>query len=127
MLLNWSYPKNIKMISKNKITVLILSLTILISCNGQKEAKFDSEKWKNWEETESTLFLRWEMRNDLLENHDLKGRSQKDVIKLLGEPENKSKDNFRYNLGPTGRGINYGTLILELENDTVKNYKIHNS
>ena len=44
----------------------------------------------------------------------------------MGEPENESKDNFRYNLGPTGKGINYGTLIIKFENDTVKNYEIHN-
>ena len=114
------------MIFKNKIAVLIFYSIILISCNGQKETKFDSEIWKNWEETESTLFLRWEMKNDLIENYDLKGRSEKDVIELLGEPENESKNSFRYNLGPTGKGINYGTLILEFENDTVKNYKINN-
>lgn len=66
------------------------------------------------------------MRNDLIENYNLKKLSKKDVIKLLGEPENESKDNFRYNLGPTGKGINYGTLIIKFENDTVKNYEIHN-
>lgn len=121
-MLSPAYLKNIKMTFKNKIAVFIIYSIILISCNGQKESTFDSEKWKNWEETESTLFLRWEMRNDLIENYNLKKLSKKDVIKLLGEPENESKDNFRYNLGPTGKGINYGTLILKFENDTVKNY-----
>lgn len=118
------YQKNIKMIHKSKIAKLILIVFLILSCTKQIDENFDSRKWKNWEETEATLFLRWDMRNDLIENHKLKGLSHKEIIDLLGEPEKEFKNQFRYNLGPARKGINYGTLILEFKNETVSNYQI---
>ncbi|MDT0648405.1 hypothetical protein RM545_17085 [Zunongwangia sp. F260] len=114
------------MIHKSKISRLILIVFLILSCAKQIDKKFDSKKWKNWEETEANLFLRWDMRNDLIEDHKLKGLSQKEIIDLLGEPEKKFKDQFRYNLGPARKGINYGTLIFEFKNGTVVSYQIIN-
>ncbi|MEO9965052.1 MAG: hypothetical protein ABJF11_04640 [Reichenbachiella sp.] len=70
--------------------ILILTLSI-ISCS---QTKFDSEKWKKWTETESTMTLRWDMRKDLIRKHKLVGLTAYEVINLLGEPEKKSEKEF---------------------------------
>ena len=41
--------------------------------------EFDSEKWKNWEESEIEMTLRWDMVSDLTSDYDLKGMSKKEV------------------------------------------------
>lgn len=63
------------------------------------------------------------MSNDLIENQILLGKSPKEVIVLLGESENSQnrlKNKWYYNLGPCGRGIDYGSLYIIFENEIVK-------
>ena len=84
---------------------------------------FDSEKWKNWVETESTLSLRWDMRKDLVKNHKLIGLTVPEIIDLLGEPEKKSDSEFRYYLGMAKKGIDTGSLIITIEDGKVIEYR----
>ncbi len=92
--------------------------------NYSKRIEFDSELWKNWEETEAIASLRWDMTHSLTTNHELIGMSTEKVIELLGKPSSQSNSNIRYYLGMSRHGIDTGSLILELDGYTVKNYKI---
>lgn len=107
-----------------QLTLILTTLTqIMTGCNG---TEFNSEEWKNWEESEAELFLRWDMTDDLINDYDLKGMSTEQVIELLGEPENSTDKKFRYFLGHTRQGINTGSLILTIEKDTITDYRIFN-
>ena len=111
---------------KRLIGIILFGILLICSCSNRSGIKFDSNKWKNWVETESTMSLRWDycMRNDLIKQHKLKGLSEPEVIKLLGEPEKKSEHEFRYYLGMARRGIDTGSLILTMKNGVVIDYRI---
>jgi hypothetical protein len=83
---------------------------------------FDSERWKNWKETEAEMSLRWNMISDLEENYELKGMTPTEVVDLLGEPDSKNSFEWTYYLGMAGHGIDTGTLSLTFENGKVKSY-----
>jgi len=87
--------------------------------------KFESQKWKTAKiNSEENWSLRWDMMNDLRNDYQLIGMSKNEIIKLLGEPDNKSESfsQFRYSLGYAHFGIDTGTLIIEFEKDSAKNY-----
>lgn len=89
--------------------------------------KFESQKWKNANmNSEENWSLRWDMINDLRNDYLLIGMSKNEIIKLLGEPDNKSEisSQFRYYLGYAHFGIDTGTLIIEFEKGSVKNYLV---
>ena len=86
--------------------------------------KFDSEKWKNWTESETEWSLRWDMMNSLRNNYDLKGMSKNEILKLLGEPESKTKNEFGYYLGYSKRGINTGRLTIKFDNNKVTDFSV---
>ena len=88
------------------------------------QTDFERETWIGWEETESTLDQRWNMVNDLINNYDLKGKNISQIKELLGQPSYESKNEISYNLGPTGHGINYGSLSLKLKNGIVNEIDI---
>ena len=105
-----------------RLILILTTLTqIMIGCSG---TEFNSEEWKNWEESEADLFMRWDMTDDLINDYDLKGMSTEQVIELLGKPENRTEKEFRYFLGHTRQGINTGSLILTIEKDTITDYKV---
>jgi len=79
--------------------------------------RFDSDKWKNWVETEDTWSLRWDMMNDLRQQHELIGKSKSEIIELLGEPADNMNSEFLYSLGYSGNGINTGTLTITFNMD----------
>ena len=85
--------------------------------------EFDSKKWKNWEESESGLTLRWDMVADLTSEYKLVGMTVQEVKVLLGEPNQASKDSLYYYLGSLG--IDTGGLFLTVENGVVTDYRIH--
>jgi hypothetical protein len=88
--------------------------------------QFDSEKWKNWTESEAELSLRWDMMNSLRNNHELKGKSKTEIIKLLGIPETKSDSEFGYYLGMAKHGIDTGHLTIYFDqNKKVSRIKVH--
>jgi hypothetical protein len=76
------------------------------------KTKFDSEKWKNWVETESEPSLRWDMIKSLKRTHELIGMPKERVIELLGEPNSKTDSTFNYYLGYSKNGINTGNLTI---------------
>ena len=47
----------------------------------------------------------------------IKGKPKEQLIDLLGEPTYKETNEWYYNLGPTGTGINYGGLLIRFENN----------
>ncbi|MGM1057469.1 MAG: hypothetical protein ACQEWG_16405 [Bacteroidota bacterium] len=84
--------------------------------------EFDSEKWKNWEESEMELTLRWDMVSDLTSDYDLKGMSVKKVEELMGKPDQEYKDGYAYYLGLLG--IDTSRLFLTVKNGVVTDYKV---
>ena len=102
-------------------------LYIIIACflSGCSRQSFDSEKWKNWKDTESTLFVRRDMVEDLTKQYKLVGMSRSEINDLLGKPNAVNNRSIGYDLGPTGQGTDYGWLILTLDdNEVVKRFKI---
>lgn len=108
--------------------ILILGIIFLISflLKGKiTHEKFDSERWKNWTESETEWSLRWDMMNSLRNNFELKGMTKNEILELLGEPSETSTENkFRYYLGYSKRGINTGSLTIRFENNKVVDYKV---
>ena len=92
--------------------------------NYKNRIEFNSELWKNWEETEATASLRWDMTHDLTANYELIGKSTEQVFELLGKPSEQSNSELRYYLGMSRHWIDTGSLILELEEGKVVNYRI---
>lgn len=89
---------------------------------------FDSNKWKNWEETETTWSLRWDMMNSLRNKHELKGKTKTEIIELLGEPERKTNSEFSYYLGMAKFGIDIGTLTIKFdETENVIEFNVRRS
>ncbi len=87
--------------------------------------RFDSEKWKNWTNSESEWSLRWDMMNSLRKNYELKGMTKNEILTLLGEPETHTPEEFGYNLGYSKRGINTGRLTIRFGKDSkVTDYSV---
>ena len=87
--------------------------------------KFDSKTWKEWEESEWTASLRWDMMNSLRNNYNLKGMSEDEILELLGIPEQRVSNSFIYYLGYTKTGINTGSLYIEFDsNKSVNNFHV---
>ncbi|MEO9870094.1 hypothetical protein [Ekhidna sp.] len=111
------------------VIALYFGYTSLIVFDGDIEnyknrIEFDSEKWKNWKETESTMSLRWDMRHSLLDKHELVGRSVSEVIKLLGKPSRESSSELSYYLGMARSGIDTGSLNFTVKDGIVTGYRI---
>jgi len=102
------------------VTTMIVSPSIK---NFLNQTEFNSDKWKNWQESEKELTLRWDMVSDLTSDHNLIGMTVQEVEILLGEPDRLSKDSYSYYLGLLG--IDTGTLFLTIENGVVTDYNIH--
>jgi len=123
--------KIIKLIFKVLIGIGIIYLTSVIFYVLKPEINdffnrtdFVSNEWINWEDTESTYGLRWNMTHDLTNNYNLKGKTKEEIKTLLGEPSNESKNEMSYYLGLTGNGINTGSLTLKFEKERVIKIKI---
>ena len=113
---------------KTKIAILLFSILIItgFSLRGKISGeKFDSEKWKNWENTEEEWSLRWDMMNSLRKNYELKGMTKNEIHKLLGKPDSETKNELSYYLGYSHNGINTGRLTLYFnENNTVIDFDV---
>ena len=71
-----------------KLTFILLTLSlVLFSCKS--DIKFEKSGWSQKDDPDGYL-KRESMLNDLLENHKLKGMQYKNLIDLLGLPENYS-------------------------------------
>ncbi len=98
------------------IFVAIILIGFALKGNITHE-KFDSEKWKNWKETEAEMSLRWDMMNSLRNQHELKGKTKSQIIELLGEPESKFEYEFGYYLGMAKHGIDIGNLTIKFDGE----------
>lgn len=107
-----------------KSSLIIVLILFFSACSSKFNTDFDSEKWKNWVETETTMTLRWDMRKDLTREHKLVGMTSTEIIQLLGIPEQKTKNKYLYNLGSARHGIDQGLLTLEIENKKVISFKV---
>lgn len=109
---------------KSLIFKLIIGLTIIgiyAYSNGFFiNTKFDSQKWKNWTESETEPSLRWDMIKSLKFSYELIGMSKDDILELLGNPNSKTESTFSYYLGYSKNGINTGNLTIKFdENEKV--------
>lgn len=108
-------------LTKKKIVSIVVIIGIIVVATffflrQNSNVKFNSQKWKNWTESESEISLRWDMVTDLQKQYILKGQTRFQIINLLGEPENKNQNRFYYYLGASKHGINIGTLIIIFNN-----------
>ena len=112
-----------------KYGFLIFGLIILVSFalkGNITHEKFDSEKWKNWTETEEEWSLRWDMMNSLRNKHELTGKNKSEIIELLGEPDSKAESEFGYYLGMAKHGIDTGHLTIYFDqNKKISRIKVH--
>lgn len=92
--------------------------------NYFNRTEFNSESWKNWQESESELALRLNMVHDLQHKYKLEGMTVRQIVELLGEPDRKSRNELSYYLGHSGHGINTAHLILKIENRKVTAYDL---
>ncbi len=107
--------------------LLVILGTTLFSpeiSNYFNRIEFNSENWKNWEETEKEPSLRWDMVHDLKRNYNLIGMNTNEVKELLGEPDSENKKYLSYHLGMSRHMIDTGTLFLELERGIVTKVKV---
>jgi len=105
--------------------IIIIVFTVKGNVNHQE---FNSEKWKNWTETEQKMSLRWDMMNSLRNNHELKGKTKTEIVQLLGKPDSKTEIRFRYYLGMAKIGIDIGTLTIKFNEDgKVIDYNVRRS
>ena len=111
---------------RTNIFILLTLTALLFSCGKFSHEKFNSKKWKTENlNSENNWNLRWSMMNDLRNNYQIKGLTKKEIIELLGTPENVINNQFSYFLGYSGTGINTGTLSLTFdENNKVINFVV---
>jgi tRNA(His) 5'-end guanylyltransferase len=116
-----------KKIKYGILTIGIIILTLIgFALKGKMtHERFDSDRWKNWTESEAEWSLRWDMMNSLRKNYELRGMTKTQIFELLGEPESKTEKEFGYYLGYSKRGINTGRLTIKFDkNNTVIDYSV---
>jgi len=103
-----------------KVIIILSVFQIAISCGQTQVSKnFNSNDWKNWEETEGSMFDRLEMAKDLIKTDEIMLFDKIEVLELLGDPNSFDKNSITYFLGHSGNGINTGSLNI-LFNDKNK-------
>lgn len=111
-----------------KYGILTIGVIILIAFGLKGKItheRFDSERWINWTESEAEWSLRWDMMNSLRNNHELTGKTKREILQLLGKPESETNSDFRYYLGMSKRGINTGSLTIKFnENGIVTDFSV---
>lgn len=108
----------------------ISALFIVALCSCQTQKKFDKEKWAEVADL-MTFPNRKSMVDDLTKNIPLKGKSYKDIVSLLGQPQHSldSTMNIGYEIyedyGSDIDPIYTQTLVLHFDKDsTVKSFEI---
>ena len=102
------------------ILYLILIFAFFSYLFYEPQYDFDKEKWF------ADKHSRHEMRDDIVESGILKGKSQSEIVEIIGKPEsNDSTDLWQYNLGMSSAGFGWQFNYLELtfENGKVTNVK----
>ena len=121
-------PDPLSLINRMKeilIGILVILTIGIISIDKSKHKRsFNSEKWINPDTGEQNWQTRWEMIGSLKWHHKLKGKSSDEIIELLGEPTTKNAKSWSYDLGPSGNGINYGSLRIKFYENKVSEFNI---
>ncbi len=101
-----------------KKVLILLSISIFFSCSlfDKDEVRdFNKESWVN------SPSERYEMADDLLDNHLFVGMSKNEVISLLGDTYYEYQTKFEYNMGSSGYDWVY-LLYIEFETESVINF-----
>jgi hypothetical protein len=107
--------KNLKIITITLTILIVLFFGLRGKIAGEK---FNSEKWKNADfKLEENWSIRWDMMNSLRNENELIGKSYDEIIRILGKPDDETKNELYYNLGYTGNGINTGNLTIEIDEE----------
>ena len=85
-----------------QIVILMVMLTAFTSC--KRGTKFDKEKWKAGDGI--SYSMRDNVLEDLLATHQLKGMTYKDVIRLLGKPDDTATLKTSYEIINTAHEYN---------------------
>lgn len=85
--------------------VVIFMIMVGLQCCSP-DRKFDPVKWHEQSDPAFPPDNRRFMLNDLLENHNLKGKGYSEIIKLLGTPDFHAGSKFGYYIN-----VDYGTDI----------------
>lgn len=91
---------------------------------GANYLKFEQKQWQ--ENTKNDTYIRQYMLKDLIKN-TLPEKSKKEIIVILGEPNNFYDDKIEYLIGPERGYIAIDLKILQLffnKQDTYTHYKI---
>ena len=100
------------------ILYLILIFAFFSYLFYEPQYDFDKEQWF------ADKHSRYEMRDDIVESGILKGKSQSEIVEIIGKPEsNDSIDLWQYDLGMSGAGFGwqFNYLKLTFENGKVTN------
>ncbi|MCW1147591.1 hypothetical protein [Flavobacterium lacisediminis] len=113
-----------------RLNFIILPILLFLASCGKKEKQFDKSTWNLRDDI--TYSNRESMVADLIENHLQEGMTYKELIDLLGKPENYS--DIKQNTVAYEIMVDYGwnidpvagkTLLIEMTNDSlVKNIKL---
>ena len=111
--------------------ILVLFCVLVLGLRGKLSGEsFDSQKWKMADmNSEDNLSLKWDMMNNLRNNHNLVGMKKSEIIDLLCKPDSNFSNakKFRYFLGYSHFGIDTGTLIIEFKDNIVTNLLVISS
>ena len=109
--------KTIYKISISFIVILMIAFSLRARISGEK---FNSQKWKSSDlNAEENWTLRWNMMNSLRNNYKIIGKSESEIINLLGKPIDNNNSELTYSLGYTGTGINTGLLTIILNSKRI--------
>ena len=104
----------------HKILYLLVFISIIgFSLKGRVSGtKFNSNLWKNSDlGLEENWHLRWDMMNSLRNNYELVGKTEQEIITLLGgEP---SGNQFCYYWGYAGMEFKSGYLVVMLNSKRI--------
>jgi len=77
----------------SKIGILFLLCTLTFSCKDfqSNDLVFSSKAWK-----ESDFRIRGRMSRNLLDQKSLTGKTQSEVIEILGKPDEEYEDSIKY-------------------------------
>jgi len=91
------------MVNRNTNFILLIlqftAVVILLSCNGgNKQIKFDKNKWGEQADPLFPSPYRAKMLKDLTMNYDLKGLKYSELTELLGVPDTKDTNSLTYRI-----------------------------
>ena len=103
----------------HKILYILVFISIIgFSLKGRiSGTKFNSNLWKNSDlGLEENWHLRWDMMNSLRNNYELVGKTEQEIINLLGELDGNG---FWYYLGYSGMEFKRGSLVVVLNSKRI--------